>query len=111
MLILSGFDGLASKNYTFLAHLIAIDVHRTLVTLSYPPHTIALACLYLTSFLIPNHFNSLEWKKEEGGEEREGEDDGEGEEGEKRRRNGSLKPNFLDGWCSDYESIEEDVEG
>ena len=29
----------------------AVDAHRTLVPLSYPPHTIAAACLFLTSFL------------------------------------------------------------
>lgn len=28
-------------------------MHRTLVPLSYPPHTIALACLYLASHLLP----------------------------------------------------------
>lgn len=29
----------------------AVDAHRTLVPLSYPPHAIAAACLFLTSFL------------------------------------------------------------
>lgn len=29
----------------------AIDAHRTVTPLSFPPHAIAAACLYLTSFL------------------------------------------------------------
>ncbi|KAI5480324.1 C-type cyclin [Pseudohyphozyma bogoriensis] len=41
----------ATKSYTYLAHLLAIDSHRTLAHLSYPPHTIACACLYLAGFI------------------------------------------------------------
>ena len=48
----------ATKEFTKLAFRLAIDVHRTLVPLSYPSHTIALACLYLASFLDPSHPNS-----------------------------------------------------
>ena len=41
----------ASKEYVMRAFRMAVDAHRTLVPLSYPPHAIAAACLYLTSFL------------------------------------------------------------
>lgn len=86
---------IATKEYTFLAHLLAIDVHRTLTPLSYPPHTIALACLYLASFLLPQHPNSLEWR---------GEELAEGEELVEY-------PKFESGWTNQYESEEEDVSG
>ena len=67
-------------------------MHRTLAPLSYPPHTVALACLYLASFLTPNHRNSLEWR----GEEVTGEAEG---------------PHFVGQWAREFESVEEDVEG
>jgi CTD kinase subunit beta len=41
----------ADKDYIKRAFRLAIDAHRTVLPLSYPPHTIAAACLYLTSFL------------------------------------------------------------
>lgn len=41
----------ASKDFVKRAFRMAVDAHRTLVPLSYPPHTIAAACLFLTSFL------------------------------------------------------------
>lgn len=41
----------ASKDFVKRAFRMAVDAHRTLVPLSYPPHNIAAACLYLTSFL------------------------------------------------------------
>ncbi|KAL0961355.1 hypothetical protein HGRIS_006311 [Hohenbuehelia grisea] len=41
----------ASKELTQFAWRIAIDVHRTLAPLQYPPHVIALGCLYLAALL------------------------------------------------------------
>lgn len=41
----------ADKDFIKRAYRLAIDAHRTVLPLSYPPHTIAAACLYLTSFL------------------------------------------------------------
>ncbi|KAH8926016.1 hypothetical protein BT69DRAFT_1279234 [Atractiella rhizophila] len=41
----------ASKDYTRFAFLLAIDVYRTFVPLSYPPHAIAITCLWLARFL------------------------------------------------------------
>ncbi|POW07932.1 hypothetical protein PSHT_09755, partial [Puccinia striiformis] len=42
-----------SRNHIQLSFRLAIDSHRTLVGLTYPPHLIALSCLYLASFLRP----------------------------------------------------------
>ena len=41
----------ASKDYVKRAFRLAVDAHRTVLPLSYPPHAIAAACLYLTGFL------------------------------------------------------------
>ncbi|KAG8955834.1 hypothetical protein FRC04_006280 [Tulasnella sp. 424] len=41
----------ATKDLIKLAWHLAVDSHRTLVPLMYPPHTIALACLYLGALL------------------------------------------------------------
>jgi hypothetical protein len=41
----------ASKNLTKLAWRIAVDAHRTLVPLEYPPHVIALASVYVAALL------------------------------------------------------------
>jgi len=41
----------ASKTLTKSAWRLAIDSHRTLVNLSFPPHVVALACLYLAALL------------------------------------------------------------
>ncbi|EMD39547.1 hypothetical protein CERSUDRAFT_63170 [Gelatoporia subvermispora B] len=41
----------ATKRLTKLAWRLAIDSHRTVVNLEYPPHVVALACLYLASLL------------------------------------------------------------
>ncbi|MBW0476352.1 hypothetical protein O181_016067 [Austropuccinia psidii MF-1] len=41
----------ASQALLQLSFRLAIDSHRTLVGLTFPPHVIALACLYLASFL------------------------------------------------------------
>ncbi|KAH9814727.1 cyclin-like protein [Melampsora americana] len=38
-----------------LAFRLTVDSYRTLVGLTYPPHIIALACLYLASFFDPDH--------------------------------------------------------
>jgi len=43
-----------SRNHIQLSFRLAIDSHRTLVGLTYPPHLISLSCLYLASFLQPN---------------------------------------------------------
>ncbi|KAL8293199.1 hypothetical protein RQP46_000893 [Phenoliferia psychrophenolica] len=83
----------ATKAYTFLAHLLAIDVHRTLAPLAYPPHTVALACLYLASFLTPHHKNGLEWRGEEVTKE--------------AKKEG---PHFEGAWGRAFESTEEDVD-
>ncbi|KAG8844521.1 hypothetical protein FRB96_003023 [Tulasnella sp. 330] len=40
-----------SKDLTKLAWHLAVDSHRTLIPLQYPPHTIALACVYLAALL------------------------------------------------------------
>ncbi|GAA5888972.1 hypothetical protein JCM5296_002761 [Sporobolomyces johnsonii] len=42
----------AVKTFTYLAFLLATDLHRTLLPLSYPPHTCAAACLWLAGFLF-----------------------------------------------------------
>lgn len=42
-----------SRNLIQISFRLAIDSHRTLVGLTYPPHLIALACLYLGSFMLP----------------------------------------------------------
>ncbi|GAA6060972.1 hypothetical protein JCM10212_006554 [Sporobolomyces blumeae] len=42
-----------AKSFTYLAFLLATDLHRTLAPLSYPPHTCAAACLRLAAFLFP----------------------------------------------------------
>ncbi|KNZ58039.1 hypothetical protein VP01_2009g2, partial [Puccinia sorghi] len=42
-----------SRNHIQLSFRLAIDSHRTLVGLTYPPHLISLSCLYLASFLQP----------------------------------------------------------
>ncbi|GAA5919945.1 hypothetical protein JCM1841_000061 [Sporobolomyces salmonicolor] len=42
----------AMKAFTYLAFLLATDLHRTLLPLSYPPHTCAAACLWLAGFLF-----------------------------------------------------------
>lgn len=76
--------------------MLAIDVHRTLAPLSYPPHTIALACLYLTSFIVPGHRNSLDIPSYRG--------DMAGIEG-------GRMPKFETGWSAEFESAEEDIEG
>jgi len=41
----------ATKKLTKLAWRLAIDCHRTLVPIQYPPHTVALASLYIASLL------------------------------------------------------------
>ncbi|KAI0352651.1 cyclin-like protein, partial [Trametes cingulata] len=41
----------ASKKLSKLAYRLAIDSFRTLVNLSYPPHVVALGCLYLAALL------------------------------------------------------------
>ncbi|KAG8907715.1 hypothetical protein FRB99_002511 [Tulasnella sp. 403] len=41
----------ATKELIKLAWHLAVDSHRTLVPLMYPPHTIALACVYLAALL------------------------------------------------------------
>ncbi|KAG9013567.1 hypothetical protein FRB90_005881 [Tulasnella sp. 427] len=41
----------ATKDLIKLAWHLAVDCHRTLVPLMYPPHTIALACVYLAALL------------------------------------------------------------
>jgi len=41
----------ATKKLTKLAWRLAIDSHRTVVNLQYPPHVVALACLYLAALL------------------------------------------------------------
>ncbi|EFP77774.2 uncharacterized protein PGTG_03730 [Puccinia graminis f. sp. tritici CRL 75-36-700-3] len=43
-----------SRNHIQLSFRLAIDSHRTLVGLTYPPHLISLSCLYLASFMYPN---------------------------------------------------------
>ena len=43
----------ADKDFIKRAFRLAIDAHRTVLPLSYPPHAIAAACLYLTSYLTP----------------------------------------------------------
>jgi CTD kinase subunit beta len=48
----------ASRDLAAIAFNLAIDVHRTLAPLSYPSHTIALACLYLATFFDPQHPHS-----------------------------------------------------
>ncbi|KAG9000701.1 hypothetical protein FRB94_005208 [Tulasnella sp. JGI-2019a] len=40
-----------SKELTKIAWHLAVDSHRTLIPLQYPPHTIALACVYLAALL------------------------------------------------------------
>jgi len=40
-----------SKDLTKIAWHLAVDSHRTLIPLQYPPHTIALACVYLAALL------------------------------------------------------------
>ncbi|KAJ7134719.1 cyclin-like protein [Mycena epipterygia] len=40
-----------SKKLTKLAWRLTIDCHRTLVPIQYPPHIVALACLYLAALL------------------------------------------------------------
>lgn len=40
-----------SKDFVKRAFRMAVDAHRTVLPLSYPPHTIAVACLYLTTIL------------------------------------------------------------
>ncbi|EGG08838.1 uncharacterized protein MELLADRAFT_115914 [Melampsora larici-populina 98AG31] len=45
----------SSKGLIHLAFRLAVDSYRTLVALTYPPHIIALACLYLASFFDPDH--------------------------------------------------------
>lgn len=61
--------------------------------LSYPPHTVALACLYLASYLAPSHKNSQEWR------------------GEEITKESESIPCFEGDWCTSHESIEEDIEG
>ena len=87
----------ASKPFTFLAHLIAIDLHRLPIPLSYPPHTIALASLYLASFLIPGHRNSIHPH------------DATTVDGEDSIT--EHNPTFEHGWTAEYFSEMEDVEG
>ncbi|ETW81680.1 hypothetical protein HETIRDRAFT_51297 [Heterobasidion irregulare TC 32-1] len=41
----------ASKKLTKLAWRLSIDSHRTLVPLQFPPHVVALACVYLAALL------------------------------------------------------------
>ncbi|KAI0632022.1 cyclin-like protein [Trametes polyzona] len=41
----------ASKKLSKLAYRLAIDSFRTLVNLSYPPHVVALGCIYLAALL------------------------------------------------------------
>lgn len=40
------------KSLTFAAFLLLTDLHRTLVPLSYPPHTCAAACVWLAGFVL-----------------------------------------------------------
>ncbi|GAA5882578.1 hypothetical protein JCM16303_002053 [Sporobolomyces ruberrimus] len=47
-----------AKPFTYLAFLLATDLYRTLVPLSYPPHTCAAACLRLSWFLFTPHASS-----------------------------------------------------
>ena len=54
----------APKPFVFLAHLLAVDVHRTIAPLAYPSHTVALACIFLATFLTPGHASCAEWKGE-----------------------------------------------
>ena len=71
----------ASKDFVKRAFRMAVDAHRTLVPLSYPPHTIAAACLFLTSFLTSS------------------------EDGD------SGAPAFEDGWSERCRCDMEDIEG
>ncbi|KAM0792566.1 hypothetical protein ACM66B_005229 [Microbotryomycetes sp. NB124-2] len=87
----------ASKRFSMLAHLVAIDVHRTLAPLSYPPHTCASAAIFLATFLWKRHANAMSWLGEEGAvvvADKGDEDRG---------------PDLPEGWVADFQSTEEDV--
>ncbi|KAK4053150.1 RNA polymerase II C-terminal domain kinase beta subunit [Microbotryomycetes sp. JL201] len=87
----------ASKRFSMLAHLVAIDVFRTLAPLSYPPHTCATAAIFLATFLYKRHANAVSWLGEEASDtaqQEEGQDTG---------------PNLPDGWIEEFQSTEEDV--
>lgn len=72
----------ASKDFCQLAFRLGIDAHTTLAPLSYPPQCIALACLWLASFLQ----NPSESEPVEG------------------------VPAFPEGWTTEYSCLQADVE-
>jgi hypothetical protein len=48
----------ASRELAEIAFHLAIDVHRTMAPLIYPSHTVSIACIYLATFLDPQHPHS-----------------------------------------------------
>ncbi|GJN88349.1 hypothetical protein Rhopal_001314-T1 [Rhodotorula paludigena] len=48
----SSYHEAVLKSLTFAAFLLLTDLHRTLVPLSYPPHTCAAACVWLAGFVL-----------------------------------------------------------
>lgn len=88
----------APKPFAFLAHLIAIDLHRTLAPLTYPPHTCAVASIYLASFMFHGHSNTTGWM---GTSAQELSGSGSGPRG----------PELKDGWMDELESNPDDVRG
>ncbi|KAG0149695.1 hypothetical protein CROQUDRAFT_653249 [Cronartium quercuum f. sp. fusiforme G11] len=81
------------KASTTLIHLgfrLAVDSYRTLVALTYPPHVIALACLYLASFFDSDHpnysFSSSSTNVE------------------------GVEPRFEPGWIDPFEADQVDIE-
>ncbi|KAK4058602.1 RNA polymerase II C-terminal domain kinase beta subunit [Microbotryomycetes sp. JL221] len=87
----------ASKQFTFLAHLVAMDVFRTLIPLSYPPHTCATAAIFLATFLWKRHPNAKSWLKETTAN------------GQPSTLDEDCGPQLDDGWMDEFESAEEDV--
>lgn len=55
----------ASRSFVYLAHLLAIDIHRTYIPLSYPAHALACAMLYLSSYLNVEHIHAWQWRADE----------------------------------------------
>lgn len=80
----------------FLAHLLAVDVHRTTAPLAYPSHTVALGCIYLATFLTPGHANCAEWK---------------GEPVSQEMRERVPVVGAAEGWAAEWESKDGDVRG
>lgn len=86
----------SSSSLIHLAFRLAIDSHRTLVGLTYPPHIIALGCLYLASIFDLSHSQASLTISTSGDQQVDSQ---------------QVEPRFEAGWADAFEVELDDIEG